>query len=898
MASAQELLLRQFEGKLVPFKFEAGFIVVSVIICFVGASSALELIRRQTSNKGIHNLLLLAGAAISMGGIAMWSMHYIGYRAVHFLQGQHEFEFVFNTGRAVAALFVPIVVLFIAFVIITRHGRVCWIRITLAGFLSGATLVGMHYLADASISNYKPVYRAGYIVGAALIAVFSNIAALAFLFVFESAWTNAWWKRPICALVLTAAISGENWCAAAGTRFKLLPPHHTGPTFSLKGAIIVVICLTVGGFVFTIISALYSYWIKKDYAKKAQKVALAAAVFDDRGRIMVSQEGLLPSEVVTDTFIPTSNNNDSFDTSNPVFHWMFWASRNWPRIAHVLGGMEDHVTSLSTKSKRKLKLKLLRDDGEAVENYNMILCELYCLAASSLSTRMKDDLENTGTLWDEIFATGDISASANRISGAYTGGGSDLPLYRSSTTSFVKPPSNGSGGEKQDESSRDEGGQQGKGSLMFLVRHVSSRREVEKLEAAGFRFAELHRVLGSIRTGMQIKTPDFAARLRIMSNFTEQDADLRPGVHVGLFAVRARVDFGGFDVLVQRKAKNLLPAIHLQKETLRPWQKEILKGLQGMTTPEIIENLDIDRYDSARERHFARQLLEAITSLRTLIDQPVFDEARLNTSVFQVPCSSIDKSATCSVLAFQLVLPIHTKISFRNCEAIPLQFFKIRQFFSQGFTGPGGRSPTGGVEQNGLHFPPSSSTIGPGTAGPSSFMEFVRPGRPFRKNVPHRASHQALAQSLRGFSAAMARNGGRAATPSNSSAAAGANAQNGDTQPLASAMAPAGQSDGRHGGSILVSQEVVVDYHQSSSDDDEDMDELDRMEKAKTIESNSGPGPNRPFRPNLPTAPEEESYSVTATGRDTAGATRDEASFVDELLQSCMEKYKPNTSRR
>ncbi|RCI07398.1 hypothetical protein L249_1364 [Ophiocordyceps polyrhachis-furcata BCC 54312] len=891
MASAQELL-REFEGKIVPFKFEAGYIVVSYIICFVGASSALELIRRQTSNKGIHNLLLLAGAAISMGGIAMWSMHYVGYRAVHFLHGQHEFEFVFKTGLAVAALFIPIVVLFVAFVIITRHGRVCWIRITMAGFLSGATLVGMHYLADASISNYKPVYRAGYIVGAALIGVITNIAALAFLFVFESAWTNAWWKRPLCALILAAAISAENWCAAAGTKFKLLPPHHTGPTFSLRGAIIVVICLTVGGCVFTIISALYSYWIKKDYAKKAQKVALAAAVFDDRGRIMVSHEGLLPSEVVTDTFIPTTN-NDAFDTSNPVFHWMFWASRNWPRIAHVLGGMEDHVTSLSTKSKRKLKLKLLRDDGEAVENYNTILCELYCLAAASLSTRMKDDLESSGTLWDEIFATGDISSSSNRISANYTGG-SELPLYRSSTSSFTKPQSNGSG-EKNYESS-EEG--HGKGSLMFLVRHVSSRREVEKLEAAGFRFAELHRVLGTIRTGMQIKTPDFAARLRIMSNFTEQDADLRPGVHVGLFAVRARVDFGGFDVLVQRKAKNLLPAIHLQKETLRPWQKEILKRLQGMTTPEIIQNLDIDRFESARERHFARQLLESITSLRSLIDQPVFDEARLNTSVFQVPCSSIDKSATCSVLAFQLVLPIHTKISFRNCEAIPLQFFKIRQFFSQGFTGPG-RTPTGGVEQNDLHFPPSSSTLGPATAGPSSFMEFVRPGRPFRKNVPHPASHHALAQSLRALTAITRNNNvnGQAATPGGD-----ANARNGDTQPLAAAMAPAGQSDGRHGGSILVSQEVVIDYQQdSSSDEDDDMDELDNMEKA-TIESSSGPqsapvAANRHYRPNLSPAPEEESYSVTATGRDIAGATKDQASFVDELLQSCMEKYKPNSGR-
>lgn len=54
-----------------------------------------------------------------------------------------------------------------------------------------------------------------------------------------------------------------------------------------------------------IVSAVYTHWIRSDYARKAQKVVLAAAVFDQRGRIMVSKEGLLPSEVVTDTYIPT-----------------------------------------------------------------------------------------------------------------------------------------------------------------------------------------------------------------------------------------------------------------------------------------------------------------------------------------------------------------------------------------------------------------------------------------------------------------------------------------------------------------------------------------------------------------------------------------------------------------
>ena len=40
----------------------------------------------------------------------------------------------------------------------------------------------------------------------------------------------------------------------------------------------------------------------KGYAAKAQQIVLAAAVFDKQGRILVTPEGLLPSEKITETF--------------------------------------------------------------------------------------------------------------------------------------------------------------------------------------------------------------------------------------------------------------------------------------------------------------------------------------------------------------------------------------------------------------------------------------------------------------------------------------------------------------------------------------------------------------------------------------------------------------------
>jgi hypothetical protein len=48
---------------------------------------------------------------------------------------------------------------------------------------------------------------------------------------------------------------------------------------------------------------MYTARMRKRYASKAQKVVLAAAVFDKQGRILVNPDGLVPSEMITDTFL-------------------------------------------------------------------------------------------------------------------------------------------------------------------------------------------------------------------------------------------------------------------------------------------------------------------------------------------------------------------------------------------------------------------------------------------------------------------------------------------------------------------------------------------------------------------------------------------------------------------
>lgn len=101
----------------------------------------------------------------------------------------------------------------------------------------------MHYLGDASISNYGSEYKAAYVVGSAIIAVAASNVALAMFFVFRHAWANSWWKTLASGVVLAGAVSGMHWCGVMGTRQRLREVTSEGTTVSINKSVIAVIVL-------------------------------------------------------------------------------------------------------------------------------------------------------------------------------------------------------------------------------------------------------------------------------------------------------------------------------------------------------------------------------------------------------------------------------------------------------------------------------------------------------------------------------------------------------------------------------------------------------------------------------------------------------------------------------
>lgn len=152
-----------------------------------------------------------------MGGIGIWAMHFVGNRAIVLDRGHPQRQILYNKGFTAASFFLPIIVLLFAFYTLGTSAKARQLQVAAAGVLTGAAVCGMHYMGQLGIANYNCSYRPQNVVGAAIISVVASLISLSLFFRMRDKWTDVWWKRTLCAVVLAIAVSGMHWTAAIGT---------------------------------------------------------------------------------------------------------------------------------------------------------------------------------------------------------------------------------------------------------------------------------------------------------------------------------------------------------------------------------------------------------------------------------------------------------------------------------------------------------------------------------------------------------------------------------------------------------------------------------------------------------------------------------------------------------
>lgn len=352
---------------------------------------------------------------------------------------------------------------------------------------------------------------------------------------------------------------------------------------------------------------------------------------------------------------------------------MFHASRNWSGISSLIGGMRHHLAVLPHSGRErdgKHGTRLIDEHGEMIEDYEVIFRELFCVAAASLADRLKDHITSAGVLWDEILPTGGLGKRSR----------SQLQKNLSWETSLDHGPLPANlGADVEKGISFPE--QDACGSLMFLVRRIESDQDAERYISAGYRFAETQQVSGIIRTSMQIKSVGFDQKLRDMVSYTTRQKSTHAGVQLALFAIRARPNSLGFEIMVRKGARDMLPSMSLPIPELKGWHIEFLRRFENLTVSELLRALTEEDFSSQspKEGKFAGQLVEVIKGLREWTQETLFNEATLTSTVVQMPSMGDYSSKQSAMIAMRFVIPIHSGLSSPRCEFVPLSFFKMHQ---------------------------------------------------------------------------------------------------------------------------------------------------------------------------------------------------------------------------
>ncbi|KAF2083843.1 hypothetical protein K490DRAFT_50619, partial [Saccharata proteae CBS 121410] len=524
-------------GDHVPFHCLWYVILASYITSLIGAITTVELLHRRRSGHGWRGWLHLGACSISFGLVGIWCMHFVGNRAIELGDGKREIQLYYDPGWTALSVFLPVIFLFFGFSVVERFNRTrrsLYGSLVVTGIAAGLAILGMHYIGNFGTTTYNLDFDLPYVIGAALIAIFACWAALTLFFHQREQWINSFFQRVVCAAILASAVCGMHWTAAAGTKYRLRK-YYLGSASGRNTTLIVAISLCLVACTFISSLALLIQRRRKQLADRAQHVVLASATFDPDGRLLVTQEGLLPCQKITRRYNQRSF-ADEFNVAHPVFQWIFRVTYNWDSVADLVGIMRTHlraVGSLKDPSKpgsSQIRTPFDEDYTKPEIDYSVIFRSLFVSAAADLAEALNTSIHNLGKLWDDILMTGTKD-----------------PEDVESAVSIPAPTLFG------------------RGQLLFVVRQIS-REEASRLVASGYRFATLDQVGDIVMRSMQIPRTKLQETIKSLQDYTSQRDGLpNAGTFLALFALRPAVkpSTGSWDVLISKDELGHLPKVQL-----------------------------------------------------------------------------------------------------------------------------------------------------------------------------------------------------------------------------------------------------------------------------------------------------------------------------------------------
>jgi NO-binding membrane sensor protein with MHYT domain len=184
-----------------PGSFNYFMVLLSYVISVCGAYTALVLARESTKVEPHERLPWVAWSAVTMGGIGIWSMHFVGMMAYDM-----NMPVSYDIGKTTLSLSVGIISTGIGFAIVGLGSRALW-AIALAGVFMGSGVAAMHYMGMAAMRMAANIeYNMPLVWVSIAIAVVASSVALWMAFCL-----TARWQMIVSAIVAGVAVCGMHY---------------------------------------------------------------------------------------------------------------------------------------------------------------------------------------------------------------------------------------------------------------------------------------------------------------------------------------------------------------------------------------------------------------------------------------------------------------------------------------------------------------------------------------------------------------------------------------------------------------------------------------------------------------------------------------------------------------
>jgi NO-binding membrane sensor protein with MHYT domain len=181
--------------------FNVFLVLLSYVIAACGAFTALMLARESVKAQAHERLPWVVWSAVIMGGIGIWSMHFVGMMAWH-----ASFPVNYDIGLTALSMALAIVSTGIGFAIVGLGSR-SPAAIVLAGIFMGLGVAAMHYTGMAAMRMPATITYDMTLVWISVgIAISASCVALWMAF-----FLTARWQMVVAALVAGIAVCGMHY---------------------------------------------------------------------------------------------------------------------------------------------------------------------------------------------------------------------------------------------------------------------------------------------------------------------------------------------------------------------------------------------------------------------------------------------------------------------------------------------------------------------------------------------------------------------------------------------------------------------------------------------------------------------------------------------------------------